>query len=232
MSWLKPEWEKVQPWTDPDSPLTRRYCTTFLALEIIIYIRCLTTLRLERPPPVRLTEAASQGMQSLASAPTSRGATPAIEPDFLAPLSLSSKPVVLQPGPSNPIFGMPSFLNQPTTPTPDSAAWQDTVMDTDDDDEGDSRRRDPNAMDWSPTIPSPQKPAQMPNGQARYHDDGSWLRPQRFFAPEEPTGLEGLFSTTIKLSDDEQAEADARSGARGKRGNIAQWLNPAKLWRR
>ena len=27
-------------------------------------------------------------------------------------------------------------------------------------------------------------------------DDGVWLRPQRFFAPEKPTGLEGLFAKT------------------------------------
>lgn len=201
-------------------------------------IRCFATLRLERPPPVRLTEAASQGKQSLASTasgPTSRGATPAIEPDLLAPLSLSSKPVVVPPsGPPNPVFGMPSFRNSPDSGS-NHDPWQDSAMDMDDDDDDDdgivnSRRRDPNAMDWSPTIPSPQK--QRPNGQARTHDDGSWLRPQRFFAPEEPTGLESLFSTTIKLSDDDQAAADARSGARGKRGNIAQWLNPVKLWRR
>lgn len=29
----------------------------------------------------------------------------------------------------------------------------------------------------------------------------SWLRPQQFFAPEKPTGLEGLFERT-KLEDD------------------------------
>ena len=130
---------------------------------------------------------------------------------------------------------MPSFAQ---TSTPDYSAshnhdpFNDSIMDIEDDDEAPSpRKRDPDAMDWTPTLPSPEKPNHMLNGkgQARYYDDGSWLRPQRFFAPEEPTGLEGLFSTTIKLSDDEQATADARARARGK---FVQWLNPAKLWRR
>ncbi|KZT72799.1 hypothetical protein DAEQUDRAFT_808781 [Daedalea quercina L-15889] len=239
MSRFQPEWDQLWPWTNPDSPLTRKYCIASLALELIILARCFTTLRLERPPPVRLTEAASQGKQSLASvtsAPTSHGATPAIEPDLLAPLSLSSKPVVIPPpGSSNPIFGMPSFVANPTAAMsgygPDNNPFEDSAMDVEDDNEAGSRRRDPDAMDWTPTIPSPQKQTpQDPNVQGRSHDDGSWLRPQRFFAPEEPTGLESLFSTTIKLSDDEQAAAAARSGAR--RGNITQWLNPIKMLRK
>lgn len=168
-------------------------------------------------------------------ATTSRGATPAIEPDFLAPLSLSSKPVVVPPpGPSNnPIFGVPSFAQSPPLDYGHSNdPFNDSIMDMEDDDEAPSPRKgDPDAMDWTPTNPSPEKPNHMlnGNGQARYHDDGSWLRPQRFFAPEEPTGLEGLFSTTIKLSDDEHATADAHARARGK---FVQWLNPVKLWRR
>ncbi|KAH9937043.1 Ima1 N-terminal domain-containing protein [Fomitopsis serialis] len=198
MSWFKPEWGELQRWTDPESPLRSKYCTVSLVLESVV----------KRPPPVRLTEAASQGKQSLVS--TASG--PHREPLF----QTRCCPIVRAP---NPVFGMPSFRNSPDSGS-NHDAWQDPAMDMDDDDDDDvdSRRRDPNAMDWSPTIPSPQK--RRPHGQARTHDDGSWLRPQR------------LFSTTIKLSDDDQAAADARSGTRDKRGNIAQWLNPVKLWRR
>ena len=47
-------------------------------------------------------------------------------------------------------------------------------------------------MDWTPTSggPKPQPPS-----------ESFWLRPQRFFAPENPTGLEGLLERT-GLGDD------------------------------
>jgi hypothetical protein len=38
-------------------------------------------------------------------------------------------------------------------------------------------------------------------GKAKESGDALWLRPQRFFAPEAPTGLEGLFERT-KIVDD------------------------------
>jgi len=52
---------------------------------------------------------------------------------------------------------------------------------------------DEDAMDWTPTNASPVK---VKNA----GDDGDWLRPQRFFPPERPTGLESLFANT-KLDD-------------------------------
>lgn len=55
---------------------------------------------------------------------------------------------------------------------------------------------DEDAMDWTPTIPSPAK------SKKNADDDGAWLRPQRFFPPERPTGLESLFANT-KLDDGE-----------------------------
>lgn len=46
-------------------------------------------------------------------------------------------------------------------------------------------------MDWTPTNPQPSREKQSNAG-----SDASWLRPQTFFAPEQPTGLEGLFERT------------------------------------
>lgn len=71
-------------------------------------------------------------------------------------------------------------------------------MDVETDDEP-QKSKDPDAMDWTPIKPSS---SQVPNGHAHQYDDGSWIRPQRFFAPEEPTGLENLFANTVKLADD------------------------------
>lgn len=67
----------------------------------------------------------------------------------------------------------------------------------------DGEDRDPDAMDIDPASPM-KKPSR--------DDDGSWLRPQRFFAPEEPTGLENLFARTIRLGEDTS----------GQNGNVVQ----------
>jgi hypothetical protein len=63
---------------------------------------------------------------------------------------------------------------------------------------------DENAMDWTPTVPSPAKPRKILNDD----DDGSWLKPQRFFPPERPTGLESLFAGT-KLDDRDQKSSSS-----------------------
>lgn len=111
-------------------------------------------------------------------------------------------------------------------------------------DDGEERNRDPNAMDWSPISPDKRSQVQQhlfqPSGngatypysyQSQPHrpqqqqmtrkqgqaDDGSWMRPQRFFVPEEPTGLEGLFEQTISLSDDERL-----AGSKGVNGNAGE----------
>lgn len=53
-------------------------------------------------------------------------------------------------------------------------------------------------MDWTPTdvLSEQQKLESM-----KQSDDGSWLRPQRFFAPEKPTGLERLFERALLVND-------------------------------
>ncbi|KAI0815070.1 Ima1 N-terminal domain-containing protein [Irpex lacteus] len=125
-----------------------------------------------------------------------------------------------------------------------------------DGDGNEERDHDPNAMDWSPIAPTTNRRSivKMTNGggqvqqyhypgrQQRYQqttgktngngnrrwDDGSWLRPQRFFVPEEPTGLEGLFEQTISLSDDDRLRVGGGEKGEGK----GEWLGWAKRrWR-
>jgi hypothetical protein len=100
-----------------------------------------------------------------------------MEPD-LTTLTLSSKPVI---NPPKAVFGHPSLLSVPPAPPP---------------------QEDGDEMDWAPTDPVTYAAFQM--GKQRpeaLSDDGDWIRPQRFFAPEQPTGLEGLFEKT-KLMDE------------------------------
>lgn len=124
----------------------------------------------------------------------------------------------------------------------------DPFEDDNDDAEADGEEeKDPNAMDWSPIAPAnrrppprsrkmirgsnggPPPPQQIQRRTGR-KDDGSWLRPQRFFVPEEPTGLEGLFEQTISLSDD--ARFRGAQGKNGKAESEKKWMGWIKgRWR-
>jgi hypothetical protein len=124
-----------------------------------------------------------------------------MDPDsLLGSLSLSGNPVVPTTTKSNPVFGLPSLTSSiPRT------GYNDLAND------GDTEMVDDDAMDWTPT--SPQRPERSATAlasnptpsqtflervRAGQHggDDGTWLRPQRFFPPEQPTGLEMLLAKT------------------------------------
>lgn len=175
-------------------------------------------LRVERPPPVHLVDQFSNRpsthLSHLTSNPPSRSSTPATahEPDILASLTLSNNPVLTRtssPPGHNPIFGLPSL---PTSLANGAVDPDTSVMFVDEDDEGE---RDPNAMDWSPA--SPVKRARQESNYPVHpssSDDATLLRPQRFFAPEKPTGLETLFAKTIKLADDAGPQQPGRQPRR------------------
>ncbi|KAF7320124.1 Ima1-N domain-containing protein [Mycena kentingensis (nom. inval.)] len=117
----------------------------------------------------------------------SRSHTPAPgpEPDLFAGLSFSSQPP--QPSPHKvPVFGVSSM--------PSTNVFAQTQPQFADDDQ----------MDIDP--PAGAKPKQS---------DPVWLRPQRFFAPEAPTGLEHLFEQTKIVDSNEDvtmADASTRPG--------------------
>jgi hypothetical protein len=56
-------------------------------------------------------------------------------------------------------------------------------------------------MDWTPTDPVAYSAFQKRKQRSETLDNDVVIRPQRFFAPEQPTGLEGLFEKT-SLTDD------------------------------
>ncbi|KAJ3492563.1 hypothetical protein NLJ89_g11209 [Agrocybe chaxingu] len=125
------------------------------------------------------------------------------EHDALATLSLSSKPVVTWP-----VFGLPS-LHGASVPS----RIEEPVPD--------------DAMDWSPTNPdgsasggSGKRPA------SNTLENETWLRPQKFFAPEKPTGLEGLLESA-RIQDElmpyEPADGP-RGRGRGRSGAVTNHL--------
>lgn len=179
----------------PASSRTHYYCLISLIAEVVICATSFVALRVQKPPPIRLIDTSSHQHLAASAHPTpefSPRPSPAphtrtaSEPDLLASLSLSSNPII---SPSNPIFGLPSLMASNSTYT----GSQNKEEDEDDD-----------AMDWTPTVPSPAKPRKVLDD----NDDGSWVRPQRFFPPERPTGLESLFAST-KLDDRDQKPSSA-----------------------
>ncbi|KAF8601034.1 hypothetical protein BDV93DRAFT_608400 [Ceratobasidium sp. AG-I] len=140
--------------------------------EIIINFLATQRLRIVQPPRIRLV--ASSSRASAPPAPTlafepHRAGTFDIPPPqqpaevpALSALSLSSFPTSRSTRTVNPIFGVASLPQSQAQPPP---IYTDNL--------------DSDAMDWTPAT-----------GQAR-EETTDWLRPARF-APEKPTGLEGL----------------------------------------
>ncbi|KAG1715992.1 hypothetical protein ID866_1157 [Astraeus odoratus] len=215
----------------PSSYRLRMYCSISLALEITVFITSFAILHLQRPPTIRLIDTSSHThIQALSarttpefSDTTGRSSSVPIfpttaEPDLTA-LTLSSKPTLIV---TNPIFGTPSLL---------STAGQKSTSPM----KVDDGHHDEDAMDWSPTEPSQLKP--RPGKGSVNDDDGSWLRPQKFFPPEQPTGLETLFAST-KLDDgDNRLTGTARKGvltrwSRGGAGDASPNLISPLFWQR
>lgn len=152
-----------------------------------------TILRLQHPPVIRLLNTNSHKAPSRSVTPTSisRLDRPAFhppstaDPEFLSALSLSANPIIT---PANPIFGLPSL----SSPLPPAV----------------NKEVDVDAMDWTPTDTLSEQHKQV---SAKQPDDGSWLRPQRFFAPEKPTGLEGIFERALLVNDTPSTTDDTQS---------------------
>ncbi|THH10167.1 hypothetical protein EW145_g1520 [Phellinidium pouzarii] len=203
-----------------------------LVLEIIVFIMSYFSITIHKPAPVRLIDtSAHRALSSLpdsGSAPGSQSHASGThvniskvpdsqagmsEPDLFATLSLSSRPIL--PGAftaTNPMFGQPSFSIKSEAASLNNNSFDPAFKgagegyDNDNDSDGTdtlrrNRARDPDAMDWEPASPAVAR-SKINN---RTEDDGSWLRRQRFFPPEEPTGLESLFMRT-RLVDEDDAQ--------------------------
>ncbi|KAF7339782.1 Ima1-N domain-containing protein [Mycena venus] len=143
-------------------------------------------LRLQQPPAIRLIDTAKHQSdlsrsRSQTPLPASLGSTPEPE-NLLAGLSFSSQPVIAPK--AAPVFGMPSMLSSLTTQTEHHPEADEMDVDS---------------------------PATDAKGKTKESGDALWLRPQRFFAPEAPTGLEGLFERTKIVDDVTMGDATAAS---------------------
>ncbi|KAL1762324.1 Ima1 N-terminal domain-containing protein [Schizophyllum commune] len=174
--YFKPQRDYLHLLDHPQWSHSLIYFRVLAAIEFTVLIASCFVPRLTRPPTIRLidTKAPLSRASSMAP-PSTHPAQPAetfSEPDLIASLSLGGPSIPTSMSAPRPnashIFGQPSLGPQRTP-----------VMDEDE-----------MAMDWTPTDPAAAR------RQRRDEDDGSYIRPQRFFAPEQPTGLEGLLEKT------------------------------------
>lgn len=119
-----------------------------------------------------------------------------------------------------PVFGLPSLLSNLPTQKGQEHGHQDIDIDPNDGD-GD----DENAMDWTPTDPRIAARRKRKNGQLR---DDVYLRPPKFFAPEQPTGLESLFARTS--IDDDVMMLDGQDDSGGGRSFFRKVGRYFKRW--
>ncbi|KAL1738002.1 hypothetical protein HDZ31DRAFT_12655, partial [Schizophyllum fasciatum] len=177
------------------------------AIELTVLIASCFVPRLTRPPSIRLIDTKAPLSRASSIAPPSAPPADFSEPDLIAGLSLSGAPSMApaRPAPrpnASHVFGQPSLGPQHAP-----------VMDEDD-----------MAMDWTPTDPAAAR------GQRHDEDDGSYIRPQRFFAPEQPTGLEGLLEKT--RIDDVPMEIDSNDHVASARQSIRRLAHYVALkWR-
>jgi len=75
-------------------------------------------------------------------------------------------------------------------------------------------------MDWTPTTSG--------DFSGKAGNDASWLKPQRFFVPEKPTGLEGLLEST-KIQEDPM-DLDPQVAAKQGLRNFYAFSNHLRKW--
>ena len=219
--------------------LIRLSPTAQTTLQILV-LSCFL-IRIRQPAPVRLIDTSTSRALPLTREPSSSWSlasestavnsqqsspVPAPEPDLFATLSLSNNPVITNYV-ANPMFGVPS-LNAPGYVPGEQGVTQATIIDTDEDEEDVVLPRkplDPDAMDWEPDVPTDH--SALPRlSKPPPRDENITIRQQRFFPPEQPTGLENLLMRTRLVdSDDDGGKAGVRHGSGAKRPRTAQPWN-------
>ncbi|KAG8745893.1 hypothetical protein FRC10_006697 [Ceratobasidium sp. 414] len=157
--------------------------------EIIVNLFAFRNLRIIRPPRIRLVASSRPSIPAPGPTPNPPDhsmvtGVPSLQPPAdvpaLSALSLSSFPSSRPTRAVNPIFGVTSLAQPP-------AQLQIPTY---------SEDQDPNAMDWTPANESTRQ------------ESTDWLRPARF-APEKPTGLEGLLEKFGIAGDEREARPSA-----------------------
>ncbi|KAF9508916.1 hypothetical protein BS47DRAFT_1488199 [Hydnum rufescens UP504] len=157
-----------------------------IVLELSLLLLSAYVIKVVHPPSVRLTQSGPQPPTPYATTmipkPSNiqKTSLPPQPDDLFSSLSLSAGPTISQFR-SNPIFGQ-------TSPLRSAPSF------------GGAGPNPQEVMDWTPSPSVPLDPTSSRDSES------TWLRPQRFFPPSEPTGLESLLEKTNLLDpgDEEQ----------------------------
>ncbi|KAH8835905.1 Ima1 N-terminal domain-containing protein [Flagelloscypha sp. PMI_526] len=212
------------PWYRPDQDVfgkstrfSQVYFTFTLLVELFSLIRSCLVLRLAQPPAIRLIDTSAHkrlgSVDPTGTRSTSRPSTPMPFPNreqpppSLPPTQHTEDFLASLTLSSTPVFTRPPVFGVPSM----TSAIQ-------------PQSSEPDAMDWSPT-----------NGTDRNHrgrDPTSYIRPQTYFPPEEPTGLEDLFNRATSLVDDSpvrDVQMSESSRSRSNQGTRRDWQQKLRL---
>lgn len=90
-------------------------------------------------------------------------------------------------------------------------------------------------MDWTPTNPDAASSSVFGGGacgsnkRSNNDTDLNWLRPQKFFAPEKPTGLEGLLESA-RIQDEPMPYLPPEHSQRGSRPLMINLTSHLRKW--
>ncbi|ESK98037.1 hypothetical protein Moror_473 [Moniliophthora roreri MCA 2997] len=209
LHWFRPHLNYLHLSQHPPSFRTRTYFGFSVLLELVVFVGSWASIHVRQPPAIRLIDTHKIDLSRSVTPnpePIERaGSVPlkipsASEPDLFSTLSLSSKPVIKPP-----VFGQSSLA-------PGANNTREVGAGSPEDDQ----------MDWSPID-------ERTEGKRQQNEDTSlWLRPQRFFAPEQPTGLESLFERTRIV--DDVAMSDSTNQGTAKENMWSFNLHLSRWW--
>lgn len=236
LSWHRPSMDYLSLRSRPASIGSRTLFSLASCIELFILVYSILTLRLHRPPAVRLIDSSSSSRGSTPSAdPASRTSSPPLlsstttttsgapsfshprtldSPELLDSLSLSTAPPPIPHrawhASSGPIFGHASLPLRPAIFAPSNDAELRSRQGQQDNEEDDE-----NAMDWTPTL-SPVRPSgsvvQQPQQQQQ-----TQVPPQP--VSDATTGLE----TLLERTNIDSSEPSYAAGAGRRRTAQTRW---------
>ncbi|KAK7059127.1 hypothetical protein VNI00_001753 [Paramarasmius palmivorus] len=202
MHWFQPGLNYLHLSQHPSSSRTRMYFGFSFLLELLVFIGSCASIRIRQPPTIRLIDSHKIDLSRSATPnpeSTERAGSVPLKPS--EPDLFSTLSLSSKPVIKPPVFGLPSLA-----PT-----------------EGSAGAAEDDQMDWSPTDGTEGSSTNRKQSE----DTSVWLRPQRFFAPEQPTGLEALFERTKIVDDVTMSDSTGQGKGKGSKAmpysHLYQW---------
>lgn len=220
LSWHRPSMDYLSLRSRPASIGSRIFFTLASCIELFILIYSFLTLRLHRPPAVRLIDTSASRASTPSTGSASRTSSPPLLSSTVSTSTSSSFPHPSEDSLSiphrpwhaaGPVFGHPSLLRPAIfspAPTRDDAEMRSQQQQQDEEED--------DAMDWTPTA-SPVRPSSgpVPRGAGRAQASGAPVA-------DATTGLETLLERT-NIDSSEPGGGASYAARAGQRGTQTSW---------